>query len=40
VVSLASEYTGKTEPGELLVPPFFRVYIDAATGEIVGANFT
>ncbi len=40
VVAFTSVYTGKTEPGELLVPPVFLVYIDAATGEVVGANFT
>ncbi|MFA7054438.1 MAG: hypothetical protein WC328_15605 [Kiritimatiellia bacterium] len=40
VVTFTSVYTGKAEPGELLVPPLFLVYIDAATGEIVGANFT
>jgi hypothetical protein len=40
VVTFASVYTGKEEPGKRLVPPMFFVYIDAATGEIVGANFS
>ena len=40
VVTFTSVYTGKEEPGTMLAPPMFIVYIDAATGEIVGANFT
>jgi len=40
VVTFTSVYAGKEEPGAMLVPPMFLVYIDAATGEIVGANFT
>lgn len=40
VVTFTSVYTGKEDPGTMAVPPMFIVYIDAATGEIVGANFT
>ncbi len=40
VVTFTSVDTKKREDGVLLVPPMFIVYVDAATGEIVGANFT
>jgi len=40
VVTFSSVYTRKTDPDEVLIAPMFLVYIDAATGEIVGANFT
>ena len=39
-VTFTSVYTGETKPNEVLIAPTFLVYIDAATGEIVGANFT
>ena len=40
VITFTSVYTGKTEPNAIPLAPAFLVYIDAATGEIVGANFT
>lgn len=40
VVTFTSVFADKEEPGTMLIPPMFLVYIDAATGEIVGANFT
>ena len=40
VVTFTSVYAKKTDPDEMLIPPLFLVYIDAATGEVVGANFT
>jgi len=40
VVTFTSVYTGKADPSEVLIAPAFLVYIDATTGEIVGANFT
>ena len=40
VVTFTSVYSKKTDPDEMLILPLFLVYIDAATGEVVGANFT
>ncbi|MDD2598161.1 MAG: hypothetical protein PHO37_02890 [Kiritimatiellae bacterium] len=40
VITLLTVDTVKREDGMLPIPPKIVVYIDAATGEIVGANFT
>ena len=40
VITFTSQYAKETGPDEILFAPAFIVYIDAATGEIVGANFT
>jgi len=40
VITFTSVYAGQTEANETRIAPVFIVYIDAATGEIVGANFT